>query len=75
MSSDEQTVHGASTDQHITGREEEETFLTDEPPTATTPASGSSNAGINKLRANQQEPEAQKLRAGQQEQRSEAERR
>ncbi|WP_433361872.1 hypothetical protein ACQPZX_29300 [Actinoplanes sp. CA-142083] len=62
MSSNEPTVQGASTDQHITGREEEETFLTDEPPTSKTPASGSSNAGINKLHANQEEPESQKRR-------------
>jgi hypothetical protein len=59
---DEPTVHGASTDQHITGNDEEETFLTDQPPTSKTPANGSSNAGVNKSRANQQEPEAQKRR-------------
>ena len=57
MTSNEQTVQGASTDQHITGRDEEETFLTDEPPTSRTPANGSSNAGVNKLRANREEPE------------------
>ena len=45
MTSDEQTVQGASTDQHITGAEEEGTFLTDEPPTSKTPANGSSNIG------------------------------
>jgi hypothetical protein len=43
---------GASTDQYITGAEETGTFLTDEPPTGGTPAHGSSNAGINALRAN-----------------------
>ena len=46
----------------ITGREEEETFLTDDPPTSKTPAHGSSNAGINKLHANQDEPESRKRR-------------
>ena len=62
MTSDEQTVQGASTDQHITGAEEEGTFLTDEPPTSKTPANGSSNIGINKLRANREEPEPDERR-------------
>lgn len=38
---------GSSTDQHVTGTEETGTFITDEAPTADTPADGSSNAGIN----------------------------
>lgn len=38
---------GGSTDQHITGSRETGTFLTDEPPTADTPADGSTNAGLN----------------------------
>ena len=46
---------GAATDQHITGHDESGTFLTDQPPTSATPATGSSNAGINKLRGNQAE--------------------
>ncbi|GIE88348.1 hypothetical protein [Actinoplanes regularis] len=50
------SVAGASTDQHISGFEEEGTFQTDEPPTSTTPASGSSNAGINRLHANRGAP-------------------
>jgi hypothetical protein len=43
---------GASTDQHITGEEESGDFIVDQPPTSTTPAHGSSNKGINDLRAN-----------------------
>jgi hypothetical protein len=58
--SEEKTVEGASTDQHISGIEEEGTFITDEPPTSTTPANGSSNAGINELKANRQEPEQER---------------
>ena len=54
MTSNEQTVAGGSTDQHISGLEEEGTFITDEPPTATTPSNGSSNRGINKLHANRE---------------------
>jgi hypothetical protein len=46
---------GAGTDQHITGSDETGTFLTDQPPTAETPATGSSNAGINKHRGNRAE--------------------
>jgi hypothetical protein len=46
---------GGSTDQHITGSEETGTFLTDEAPTADTPAHGSSNAGINATGANRPE--------------------
>jgi len=46
---------GSETDQHITGHDEGGTFITDQPPTASTPATGSSNAGINKLRGNQAE--------------------
>jgi hypothetical protein len=46
---------GSSTDQHVTGTEETGTFITDEPPTATTPANGSGNAGVNQTRANRQD--------------------
>ncbi|MCU7730469.1 hypothetical protein ODJ79_42695 [Actinoplanes sp. KI2] len=56
MTNNEQTVAGGSTDQHISGLEEEGTFLTDEPPTFT-PANGSSNRGINKLHANREDVE------------------
>nr|WP_296073497.1 hypothetical protein [uncultured Actinoplanes sp.] len=49
---------GSSTEQHITGSEEDGSFITDEPPTATTPAHGSSNSGVNERRANRQEPES-----------------
>ncbi len=56
MSSDseatERTPDGGSTDQHVTGTGETGEFLTDQAPTATTPATGSSNAGINSTRAN-----------------------
>jgi hypothetical protein len=57
MTDNEQTVSGGSTDQHVSGLEEEGTFLTDEPPTSKTPSNGSSNRGINKLRANRQDVE------------------
>ncbi|WP_433293393.1 hypothetical protein ACQP2F_30505 [Actinoplanes sp. CA-030573] len=57
MSSNEQTVPGSSTDQHITGDEETGTFITDEPPTSATPSHGSSNKGINKLHANREDVE------------------
>ncbi|MEV4642673.1 hypothetical protein AB0J80_35555 [Actinoplanes sp. NPDC049548] len=43
---------GSSTDQYVTGAAEEGSFLTDEAPTPTTPAHGSSNAGINTTGAN-----------------------
>jgi hemerythrin superfamily protein len=45
-------VAGASTDQYVTGGGETGSFLTDEPPAGHTEVHGSSNAGINKLRAN-----------------------
>ena len=45
---------GSETDQHITGSEETGTFLTDQPP-APSPATGSSNVGINERRANREE--------------------
>jgi hypothetical protein len=48
----ERGVEGGSTNQHVTGIEETGDFLTDQPPTPTTPATGSSNAGINASRAN-----------------------
>jgi hypothetical protein len=57
MTSNEPTVAGGSTDQHISGLEEEGAFLTDEPPTSTTPASGSSNRGINERHANREDVE------------------
>jgi hypothetical protein len=46
---------GSSTEQHVTGAEETGTFLTDQAPTADTPAHGSTNAGINAVGANRQE--------------------
>ena len=57
MTSNEPSAAGGSTDQHISGLEEEGTFLTDEPPTSKTPANGSSNRGINKLHANREDVE------------------
>ena len=52
-SNPENTVDsGSSTDQYVTGTEETGDFITDKPPTATTPATGSSNAGINASKAN-----------------------
>ena len=48
---------GASTEQHITGSPETDPFPTDQPPTADTPATGSSNKGINERRANRAEDE------------------
>ncbi|GAA0511309.1 hypothetical protein Ade02nite_45170 [Paractinoplanes deccanensis] len=56
---DERNVAGGSTDQHVTGVEETGDFLTDQPPTDSTPATGSSNAGINETRANRQKPETE----------------
>jgi hypothetical protein len=43
---------GASTEAHITGSDETGVFITDEPPTSSTPATGSSNVGINTTGAN-----------------------
>jgi hypothetical protein len=57
MTSNEPTIAGSSTDQQISGLEEEGTFITDEPPTPTTPANGSSNRGVNKLQANREDVE------------------
>ncbi|MCO8269418.1 hypothetical protein M1L60_02300 [Actinoplanes sp. TRM 88003] len=48
---------GASTEQHVTGSPETDPFPTDQPPTADTPATGSSNKGINEHRANLSEGE------------------
>ena len=45
---------GSATEQHITGREEDGSFITDEPPTDKTPSHGSSNRGINKRQANRE---------------------
>jgi hypothetical protein len=57
MSDSEKTSAGPSTDQHITGRDEEGEFTTDKPPTSSTPADGSTNAGINQTKANRLTPE------------------
>jgi len=46
------TDAGSSTDQQVSGYEETGSFLTDEAPTPTTPAHGSSNAGVNETGAN-----------------------
>lgn len=46
------SVAGGSTDQHVQGVEEIGEFQTDKSPTADTPSSGSSNAGINRVHAN-----------------------
>ena len=46
------TTAGASTDQHITGADETGESIVDRPPTSATPAHGSSNKGINDLKAN-----------------------
>jgi hypothetical protein len=43
---------GSLADQHITGAAETGTFITDETPTADTPAHGSSNIGVNATGAN-----------------------
>src|SRR4051812_13233925 len=43
---------GSHTDQYVTGTQETGTFITDEEPTADTPAHGSSNAGMNAIAAN-----------------------
>ncbi|MBL7258999.1 hypothetical protein JKJ07_32270 [Actinoplanes sp. LDG1-01] len=48
---------GASTEQHVTGAPETDEFPTDAPPNADTPASGSSNKGINDTDANRQPEE------------------
>jgi hypothetical protein len=52
MTINEPAVSGGSTDQHVTGADEESTYLTDKAPTSHTPAHGSSHAGINKLHTN-----------------------
>ena len=53
MSSEDRVVtNAASTDQHITGKPETGDFITDQAPTPTTPAHGSSNSGINATGAN-----------------------
>jgi hypothetical protein len=46
------TAGGSSTDQYVTGDPETGSFITDRAPTADTPATGSSNAGINATGAN-----------------------
>ena len=48
--------HSAGSAAVTTNGVEPGTFTTDEPPTADTPAHGSTNAGINKLGANRTEP-------------------
>ena len=57
MRREEETVPtaGASTDMHITGDPETGTFITDEPPTSSTPSHGSSNAGVNAAHGNRPE--------------------
>jgi hypothetical protein len=62
MTSNENTIAGGSTDQHITGAAEEGSFITDEPPTSKTPSHGSSNLGINKLHANREDVEEELAR-------------
>jgi hypothetical protein len=54
--SDQRTDAGSSTDQHVTGRDEDGKFQTDKEPVADTPADGSTNAGINETKANRPEP-------------------
>ena len=49
---DEADMAGASTDQHVTGKPETGESLVDQPPVSTTPATGSSNKGINTTKAN-----------------------
>ncbi|GIE46813.1 hypothetical protein Ani05nite_03470 [Amorphoplanes nipponensis] len=49
---------GSSTDQHVTGAPETGEFITDQAPTATTPAHGSSNSGVNATGANRQDADA-----------------
>ena len=56
-------VAGGDTDQHITGHDEDGTFQTDLPP-GTTPANGSSNAGINSTHANRQVPSSERTPQG-----------
>jgi hypothetical protein len=51
---------GASADQHVTGAPETGTFQTDKEPSADTPADGSTNSGINRTKANRQEPSQEK---------------
>jgi hypothetical protein len=70
MTSNEQTVAGGSTDQHVSELEEEGTFLTDEPPTSKTPANGSSNRGINKAHANREDVAEELVRKTAESQRS-----
>jgi hypothetical protein len=48
---------GASTDQHVSGTEETGKSIVDQPPTSETPADGSSNKGINDLKANRPQPD------------------
>ncbi|GAA3943963.1 hypothetical protein [Actinoplanes auranticolor] len=53
MTSEDRVVtNAAGTDQHITGSPETGDFITDQAPTATTPAHGSSNSGVNATGAN-----------------------
>jgi hypothetical protein len=52
---------GSETDQHVTGTPETDPFPTDQPPSTDTPASGSSNKGINTQRANRNEGEDEAL--------------
>jgi hypothetical protein len=54
---EEKTIPGAgsSTDQNVSASPETGTFITDVPPAGDTPATGSSNAGINATGANRKE--------------------
>jgi hypothetical protein len=54
---DATSIAGRKTGQHVSGAAEPGTFVTDDPPTADTPAHGSTNAGINKLGANRPDPD------------------
>jgi hypothetical protein len=53
---DATSIAGRKTGQHVSRAAEPGTFITDEPPTADTPAHGSTNAGINELGANRTDP-------------------
>jgi hypothetical protein len=52
--SDQREDAGSIADEHITGKPEEGTFLTDQAPKGNTPAAGSSNQGINERHGNRE---------------------
>jgi hypothetical protein len=60
MNGDSDGNTGASPAAHITGADETGAFLTDQPPAADTPATGSRNPGINTTSANIAEPSDEK---------------